>query len=111
MKRSKFEVCIDILKVVAYRGPLKVTYIMRKANINYKALNEQLNFLITQGLLEERKEGQRRVVFAVTQQGIKVLKYFREIKQVLPITEEAGKQAPVIMNPIQRQKYDCRKIY
>jgi hypothetical protein len=35
------------------------------------------------------------VVYAVTQRGITVLKYFRELKQVLPIVEEARNQAPV----------------
>ncbi|MGF3521931.1 MAG: winged helix-turn-helix domain-containing protein [Candidatus Bathyarchaeia archaeon] len=110
MKRSKFEICIDILKVTAQRGPLKVTYIMRKANINHKALNEQIDFLTAQGLLEARKEGEHRV-FTVTQQGITVLKYFRELKQVLPIAEETKKQATAIMNPIPRPKCDYRKIY
>lgn len=110
MKRSKFEVCIDILKVVAHRGPLKVTYIMRKANINHKALNEQLDFLIAQGLIETRQEGERRV-FTVTQQGITVLKYFRELKQVLPTTQEDKKQPAVIMNPIHRPRYDYGKTF
>ncbi|MCX8151265.1 MAG: winged helix-turn-helix domain-containing protein [Candidatus Bathyarchaeota archaeon] len=110
MKRSKFEVCMDILKVVAHRGPLKVTYIMRKANINHKALNDQLDFLIEQGLVEERKDDNHHVVFVITQQGINVLKYFRELKQVLPVAE-VGKQTAVVMNPVPRPKYDYGKIY
>jgi predicted transcriptional regulator len=52
-----------------------------------------MDFLIKQGLVEERTIGKRRVVYAVTQRGITVLKYFRELKQVLPIVEEAGNQA------------------
>jgi hypothetical protein len=36
-----------------------------------------------------RKE---RVVYAVTQRGITVLKYFKELKQVLPLVEEARNQ-------------------
>jgi DNA-binding PadR family transcriptional regulator len=51
--------------------------------------------LIKQGLVEERTAGKRRVVYAVTQRGITVLKYFRELKQVLPIIEETRNQAPV----------------
>jgi len=47
-----------------------------------------------QGLVEERTMGERRVVYAITQRGITVLKYFRELKQVLPIIEEARNQAP-----------------
>jgi hypothetical protein len=48
-----------------------------------------------QGLVEERTVGKARVVFAVTQRGITVLKYFRELKQVLPIVEEARSQIPI----------------
>jgi DNA-binding PadR family transcriptional regulator len=51
-----------------------------------------LDFLIKQGLVEERTIGKRRVVFAITPRGITVLKYFRELKQVLPIVEEARNQ-------------------
>jgi DNA-binding PadR family transcriptional regulator len=54
-----------------------------------------LEFLIKQNLVEERTIGKRRVVYACTQRGITVLKYFRELKQVLPIVEEARNQAPV----------------
>jgi len=56
-------------------------------------LKEYLDFLMKQGLVEERTIGKRRVVYAITQRGITVLKYFRELKQVLPIVEEARNQA------------------
>ncbi len=80
---------VDILKVLAQRGPLKLTHIMYKANVNCSVLKEYLDFLIKQGLVEERTIGKTRTVFAVTPRGITVLKYFRELKQVLPIVEEA----------------------
>ena len=80
---------VDILKVLAQRGPLKLTHIMYKANVNCSVLKEYLDFLIKQGLVEERAVGKSRIVFAVTQRGVTVLKYFRELKQVLPIVEEA----------------------
>ena len=89
MRRSKLEMYVDILKVLAQRGPLKLTHIMYKANVNCSVLKEYLDFLIKQGLVEERAVGKSRIVFAVTQRGVTVLKYFRELKQVLPIVEEA----------------------
>jgi predicted transcriptional regulator len=66
---------------------------MYKANVNCSVLKEYMDFLIKQGLVEERTIGKRRVVYAITQRGITVLKYFRELKQVLPIAEETGNQA------------------
>ncbi len=93
MRRSKLEMYIDILKVLAQRGPLKLTHVMYKANVNCSVLKEYMDFLIKQSLVEERTIGKRRVVYAVTQRGITVLKYFKELKQVLPIVEETGNLA------------------
>jgi len=61
---------------------------MYKANVNCKVLKEYLDFLTKQSLIEERAVGKSRTVFAITPRGITVLKYFRELKQALPIVEE-----------------------
>lgn len=90
MRRSKLEMYIGILQVLAFKGNLKLTHIMYKANVNCSVLKEYLTFLIKQGLVEERTVGKRRVVYAITQRGITILKHFKELKQVLPIVEEAS---------------------
>ena len=95
MRRSKLEMYVDILQVLSHRGPLKLTHVMYKANVNCKVLKEYLDFLIKQDLIEERPVGKNRTVFAITQRGITVLKYFRELKQVLPIVEEARNSMPM----------------
>jgi predicted transcriptional regulator len=95
VRRSKLEMYVDILSVLARRGPLKLTHVMYKANVNCSVLKEYLDFLTKQGLVEERMAGKQRVVYAVTQRGITVLKYFKELKQVLPIVEEARNQAAI----------------
>jgi predicted transcriptional regulator len=83
---------VDILSVLAHRGPLKLTHVMYKANVNCSVLKEYLDFLLKQGLVEERKIKKQRVVYAITQHGINVLKYFKELKQVLPIAEDTRNQ-------------------
>ena len=88
MRRSKLETYVDILKVLAQKGPLKLTHIMYKANLNCGVLKEYLEFLIKAGLIEERIVGKSRVVYANTQQGLTVLKYFRELNKALPILED-----------------------
>jgi len=95
MRRSKLETYVDILSVLGQKGPLKLTHIMYKANVNCNILKDSFDFLIKQGLIEERTIGKGRVVFAVTQKGITVLKYFRELKQSLPIVEEARNHAQI----------------
>jgi predicted transcriptional regulator len=85
------EINIDILKVLAQRGPLKLTHVMYKANVNCSVLKEYIDFLIQQDLIEERTLKKERIVYAVTEKGLKVLKYFRELKFMLPLTEEEQK--------------------
>jgi predicted transcriptional regulator len=68
---------------------------MYKANINCSLLKEYLDYLLKQGLVEERIIGKGIVVFAITQRGITVLKNFHELEQVLPIVEEVRNQAAI----------------
>jgi len=85
---------VDILSVLSHRGPLKLTHIMYKANVNCSVLSEYLDFLIQKELVEERSIRKNRTVYAITQRGITVLKYFGELKRVLPIAEEDQRQVP-----------------
>ena len=96
MRRSKLEVYVDILSVLAHRGPLKLTHVMYKSNVNCSVLSEYLEFLLKQGLVEERNVKKNRTVYAVTQRGLTVLKLFRELKQVLPIVEEDKRRTPLL---------------
>lgn len=85
---------VDILEVLAQRGPLKVTHIMYKTNVNCKVLKEYLDFLIKQGLIEGRVVGSGKVVYANTAHGTEVLKFFIELDKMLPVLEEEGKIMP-----------------
>jgi len=67
---------------------------MYKANVNCSVLSEYLDFLIQKELVEERSIRKNRTVYAITQRGITVLKYFGELKRVLPIAEEDQRQVP-----------------
>ena len=95
MRRSKLEIYIDILAVLAIKGQLKLTHIMYKSNVNCKILKEQLEFLIKNNLVEERILRKEKIVYAITPRGIQILKAFREIKQVFPVEEEK-KQNPFL---------------
>ena len=97
MRRSKLEMYVDILKVLSHRGPLKLTHIMYKANVNCSVLKQYLDFLIQQTLVEERTLGKKRTVYAITERGITVLKHFRELKTVLPLIEEDNRKLPAIL--------------
>lgn len=94
-RRSKLEMYIGVLRVLAHGGPLKLTHIMYKANVNCKVLKETLDFLLKQGLVEERIVGKKnRTFYAVTKRGITILRYFHEL-QALPIEDEVKIQVNI----------------
>ncbi len=86
---------VDILKVLARHGSLKLTHIMYKANVNCDVLKQYLDFLVQQNLVEEqalhKKRNKIEIVYAITERGRTALKYFRELNNALQITEEANK--------------------
>ena len=88
MRRSQLEMHLKILEILNHVGPLKLTHVMNKANVNCSILKECLDFLTKQGLVEEKIIGKERKVYAITQLGLKVLEQFRELKEMLPIAED-----------------------
>lgn len=96
LRRSKLEMYIDVLTVLSQRGPLKLTHIMYKSNLNCSVLKGYLEFLIKQELIEERIIGKSRIIYAITQRGKTVLKAFTELKQALPIIEEYETTKPIL---------------
>ncbi len=92
MRRSKMEMYIDILKVMAQNGPMKLTHIMYKANVNCNVLKENLSFLVQQNLIEEQIKIKRRnktkVRYTITERGRTVIKYFNEVNKALQISED-----------------------
>ena len=86
---------VGILKVLAHNGPLKLTHIMYKANVNCNVLKQSLDFLTRQNLVEEQimhdRRNRTKVAYIITERGKIVLKYFRELNSALQITDEANK--------------------
>ena len=97
MRRSKMEMHLDILRTLAQKGPLKLTHVMYKANVNCSVLKEQLDFLIQNSLVNEIPMKKERIVYKITEKGFTVLKYFRELQTLLPLEEEDVKRIPSIL--------------
>ena len=96
MRRSKLEIHLDILKTLAQKGPLKLTHIMYKANVNCCVLKEYLDFLTKQKLVEEKALRKERIVYEITEKGLIVIKYFRELQIMLPIVENKASIPPML---------------
>jgi len=90
-RRSKLEIYVDVLRVLANHGPLKLTHIMYKSNINCTVLKTFLDSLIQQKLVEERiiqKRKGKKTTYAITERGKTAFNYFKEIKMALQTNEE-----------------------
>ncbi len=85
VRRSKLEVNLDILKILASQGPMELTQLMNKADLSQSVLEQHLDFLIPQNLVEEQNLGKGETFYVITERGLRVLKV------VVPIIEEARK--------------------
>jgi len=92
LRRSKLEIYVDVLQVLAWHGPLKLTHIMYRVNVNCSVLKEFLDLLTEHNLIEEqtlRKKKRQKTVYDITERGRTALNHFREITKALQTTEEA----------------------
>lgn len=87
MARSKLEIYLSVLEVLALRGPLSLTHVTYKANLNHNVAKPYLNFLVRQNLVEE-KIVKSKALYAITHGGWRILRYFWEIKQVLQVDQK-----------------------
>jgi predicted transcriptional regulator len=87
IRRSKIEICIEILSILNQRGLSRITHIMYNTNTNCSLLKEILVFMMKQNLVEEKSVGKDRVAYCITQRGISILNAFQELNQILPLVE------------------------
>ena len=90
------EMHLDILMTLAQKGPLKLTHIMYKSNVNCSVLKEYLDFLIQQELVAEKTIKKERIVYTITEKGLTVLKYFRELQIMIPVFDDNKAKIPII---------------
>ena len=80
-RRSRIEIFLDIIQSTSLR-PLRLTHIMRDANISHNELKKILSTLESSGLIasEETLNGK---LYQATSEGLKVLEDYRGIRQRL----------------------------
>ena len=75
---------MNILKVLARRGPLKLTHIMYKTGVNYNNVEQCLEFLIQKNLVEATLVGKRNF-YHITERGIVVLETLSKLENTLKL--------------------------
>ena len=84
LRRSKLETCLSILETLARHGPLKITHVMQKSNLNSNVLKNYFDFLIKQNAVEEKSVERKKIVYAITERGLYLIRCFKELNQVIP---------------------------
>jgi predicted transcriptional regulator len=108
LRRSKLETCLSILETLGSHGPLKITHVMQKANVNCNVLKNYFDFLIRQGAVEEKYVKGDKIVYAITERGLYLIRCFKELDRVVPmvkISEIRSTRAKNELNPNVHKEY------
>lgn len=81
--RSKLMLCIEILCTLASKGPMNLTQMTHKVEMDKTRLIPHLRLLHNRGLVEKQNQGKHKMFYSITERGLKVLKV------VNPIIREA----------------------
>ena len=85
MRRSKLQMYVEVLDALVFYGPMKLTRITYKANMNCSLLKPILNELMKNKLVEERKVKENSIVYVATNTARATLLRFNELTKILPV--------------------------
>lgn len=78
-KRTRLEVIKDILEILRENKQVKITHLIYKSNLSNNSIKPYLNDLISNNMIEEMVEKERRL-FKITKKGNEFLEEFNKIK-------------------------------
>jgi predicted transcriptional regulator len=84
MQRSKLEACVDIIRLLAENDSLKFSIIVIEVDLAADLLLGYIDFLLKQLLIEEKLTREDTRVFAITERGMGVLRFFKGSKTKSP---------------------------
>jgi predicted transcriptional regulator len=60
---------------------------MQKANVNCNVMKNYFDFLTKQGAVEEKSVERDRIVYAITERGLYLIRCFKELNREIPTME------------------------
>jgi len=79
-RRSGIEMACDVLRVISEEGQAKPTHILQKANMNWRVLSSNLDYLYGRGLVERVARHGRRIEYKLTLKGMSILQLYEGLK-------------------------------
>ncbi len=95
-RRSKFEVLINVMRVVAEGRTVRRTHVMYGANLAWKVLIQSLGILEQNGMLESRATPSG-VFVSLTSDGYSVLQKYIEIETAFNRSDAGGRLSTGLM--------------
>lgn len=83
--RSKLTLCIEILCTLASKGPMNLTQLTHKVEMDKFRLIPHLKLLYNRGLVDKQNQCEQTIDYFITDRGLKVLKVIN------PLVREAHK--------------------
>jgi predicted transcriptional regulator len=83
--RSKLNLCIEILCTLASKGPMNLTQLTHKVEMDKFRLIPHLKLLYNRGLVDKQNQGEQTIYYVITDRGLKVLEVIN------PLVREAHK--------------------
>lgn len=101
MSPSKIDRYLNLLEILVSQ-PQRIDRIKHQVKIDHQALKQHLDFLVANGVIEERRSSNKQIAYAITERGLAVFKtlrafkYFEKLRKSLPIVEEARQIAAAL---------------
>ena len=101
MPPSKLDKYLNILEVLAER-PQKIDRIASKVHMETVEIKRRMNFLVSNGVVNERPTIDNRIIYALNDRGyavfktLRAFKYFEKLRESLPVIEEAKEIASLL---------------
>jgi predicted transcriptional regulator len=90
LRRSRLDICYELMGVIHERGEIGPTQLMYKANLSWKTFTELLEYLTGRNLVQSNKVG-ARYVLSLTELGSRCLHDLENAHRIL-VSEEAPGQ-------------------
>lgn len=68
------KICIEILSALASIGPMKLTWLTTRVELNKTTLKQHLKLLTNRGLVEKQNLGKDKIFYVLTERGLNVLR-------------------------------------
>ncbi|MDQ3976099.1 MAG: winged helix-turn-helix domain-containing protein [Thermoproteota archaeon] len=83
--RGRHQIIAEILDVISESNATGAapTSIMYKAFLSHAQLKEYLSFLLGNGIIEEIPHGNEKLVYKITEKGIRLMQISKEIESIV----------------------------